>query len=80
MLKKRNSSPVGNYRPTAIVNNFSKFFIFIILWHIYAMQEFNIETRSHNYATVDEVVFSLCRAEPCIASNRLALSVARQQL
>jgi hypothetical protein len=24
----------------------------------------NIETRSHNYATVDEAVFSPCRAEP----------------
>jgi hypothetical protein len=40
----------------------------------------NIETRSHDYATVDEAVFFLCRAEQCITSHRLTSFIARQQL
>jgi hypothetical protein len=45
----------------------------------------NIETRSHDYATVDEAVFSPCRAQPSrdesrIASPRHASFVARQQI
>jgi hypothetical protein len=46
------------------------------VWRIYTMQELNIETCSSNYATVDEVVFSPCRAKPwwvahCVASPHL---------
>jgi hypothetical protein len=33
--------------------------------HIYAMQEFNLESRSRDYATIDEAVFSPCRADLC---------------
>jgi hypothetical protein len=45
----------------------------------------NIETRSRDYATVYEAVFSPCRAEPSrhesrIASHRRTSFVARQQL
>jgi hypothetical protein len=45
----------------------------------------NLETRSCDYATVDEAVFSPCRAELCrvvssLASSRHASLVARQEL
>jgi hypothetical protein len=37
-----------------------------------AYKNCNIETRSRNYATVDEAVFSPCRAESRIPSHRSA--------
>jgi hypothetical protein len=47
----------------------------------------NIETRSRDYATVDEAVFSPCRAKESQTelsrewvAHRLASAVARQQL
>jgi hypothetical protein len=43
-----------------------------ILWRICAMQDLNIETRSHDYATVDEAVFSPSRAVTSRASRRIA--------
>jgi hypothetical protein len=48
-----------------------------VLWRIYSVQKLNFETRSRDYATVNEAVFSLCRAElcvPCRAAPRLLLS------
>jgi hypothetical protein len=49
---------------------------------IYTMQELNIETRSRDYVTVDEVVFSpfrakLCRVVPSRAPPHLASLVAK---
>jgi hypothetical protein len=50
----------------------TEFLLSNILWHIYTMQDCNIETCSRNYSAVDEVVFSPCRAEQSrVASLRL---------
>jgi hypothetical protein len=45
-----------------------------ILWRIYPCKNCNIETLSRDYATVDEAVFSLCRAKP--SRERVAHRVA----
>jgi hypothetical protein len=65
ILWERMSSDVFTriWEKCAVYSAFLRWGEGILLWRIYAMQNCNIETRSRDYATVDEEVISPCRAE-----------------
>jgi hypothetical protein len=72
-LKKGKTSSVGNYRPVAILNNFSKVFKFIIHDHVSHFLESKLNSSQHGLikskSTVTSLVTFLDFVTPLVCSQ-----------